>query len=249
VSGGSCFSSISLDLTVCCDFLVRHLLRTAAIDTMIQLSPASTEMFDTGRVMKVVDAQLDGAVAAFMELFSLWANVIKLLFMFMFVFYLGIVELRSGSSISMVVFLISMPFVMLGVDLVLLVATANEAARKDFEAMETDDDWTSFVVQASFMRQVVTTFRKGFMVTNTFMMLHEIFGEAAFEADMFSKKVQWGANMFPKLCQSLVAGYVGVRVVQGDLPVATFIVFLNTITTFGPTLGAIFTCLFNGAKD
>jgi hypothetical protein len=60
--------------------------------------------------------------------------------------------------------IIGLPFVMLAVDLILLFLTAGPAAKKDYLAMEADDIWTSFVVQASFLRQVVTTYRKGFKV-------------------------------------------------------------------------------------
>jgi len=137
------------------------------MDTVSQLTPMYQELYDTGRVMKVVDVQLDGSVTAFLTVFELYGSLVKLLFMFLFTAYLGVEEQRKGSSWILVASIVGLPFVMLAVDLILLSITAGPAAKKDYVAMEADDIWTSFVVQASFLRQVVTTYRKGFKVVAT----------------------------------------------------------------------------------
>mmetsp|Transcript_58041 Transcript_58041/g.114229 ORF Transcript_58041/g.114229 Transcript_58041/m.114229 type:complete len:915 (-) Transcript_58041:167-2911(-) len=227
-------------------------LRTAAVDTVLQLSPVYHELYDTGKVMKVVDVQLDRAVSAFLTTFDLYSSLVRLIFIIFFAIYLGVDQLNTygsdGSSLLLAIFIIAIPFVMFGVNLLLLLATAGTASRKDYAAMQSDDNWTSFVVQASFLRQVIITYRKGFKVTAAFTELHNLFNHKAFEADQHSKRTKWAATMFPKLCQAVVAGFAGLAAAKGTLPVATFVVFLSTVTKFGPTTFVVFTNLFDVTK-
>lgn len=42
---------------------------------------------------------------------------------------------------------------------ILLRLNIAEASRQDLEAMTDDDEWSSFMVQSSFLRRVITTYR------------------------------------------------------------------------------------------
>lgn len=66
---------------------------------------------------------------------------------------------------------------------------------------------------------------------------------------MHNRRARWLATMVPKLCQALVGGFVGIAAAQGYLPVATFVVFLSTITNIAPTLGTLFMNFFNGKSQ
>ena len=49
-------------------------LRSASLSTMVQLTQANCEVYDAGKLLKIIDDQVDGALEAFFNLFKLFSN-------------------------------------------------------------------------------------------------------------------------------------------------------------------------------
>jgi len=223
-------------------------LRACVMDTVTQLTPLGEEEYDVGRVMKIADVQVEDAVqASFVAWFSLYANCVKLVLVIGFIVYTSVSQylLSDDERLLLLVFI---PFLMICGDALLLEYTIRPAADKNSCAMEADDAWSSFMVQASFMRQVITSFRKGFVVTKHFEAIHTVFNGKAFQAAQFSKCTQWAANTIPTFTATLVTVLVGLLVASGSMTVPVFVVFVRSINSFGPTLGAVFGDLFTIGK-
>ena len=223
-------------------------MRGLCMDTVIQLSPSSQEIFDVGRVMKTSEVAVDGAIgASWMQCFDLYANLVKLICMILFIMYTAYAQAKLSRTPALLL-LIVVPFAMLALDFILLQMSIRTAAVKDLEAMHADDEWSSFMVQAAFLRSVITTYRKGYAVTERFGMIHDVFNKKAFDADKFTNLTKWNAGAIPTACAAVVMIIVGTAVENGQMTVPAYVTFMSTISSFSPTLGAVITDLFTIGK-
>lgn len=218
----------------------RKHLRSAVMNVVTQLSPHEQEAFSPGRVVKLIDSHIDQALVGYFEAFPLVASLFKLFCQIGYVFYLGGEQMVAGTSSTVIFFFVLQPFVMLAIETAFQLSHMREAFKLECDAIEAGDAFESLVVELNFLRSLVTTYRKGFEVTELFEALHSNFNAAAFEAANLSLKASLASSMVPKISEAAVAGVLGNAVVGGKLDFATFIVFLNTIRSFGPTLSAVF---------
>ena len=229
-------------------------LRTAAMDIITQLTPEYEEQFDTGRVMKIADVQIDLAVhTTWLACFNLYGNLFKIIAMIAFVFYSAIAVSypnfpEEEDKEPNLMFLVVIPFGMIIMDMLWLYLKIVPASEKNHAAMEADDKWSSFMVQASFLRHIITTYRKGFNISKDFEKIHKDYNDVAFDAAYFAKNTQYMANFFPTFTAALVMVFAGFEVMEGKIPVSTFVVFTNTVNSFGGVLAGVFMDLFNIGK-
>ena len=245
------------------------------MDTATQLTPAFEETFDVGRIMKTSEVAVAGAVeSTWMACFTLYADLVKLGCMVLFICFTAIEQAQLTNTPELM-YLIVVPLVMIAFDAGLLQvsitsllcivytqesnslyincanrvqATIKEASERDLKAMGADDEWSSFMVQSAFLRQAITTFRKGFMVTNSFGKIHGSFNSQNFDATWYSKRTQWGAGAIPSIVEAVVLVIVGRSVERGEMSVGAFVVFMSTIASFSPTLGAVIMGIFEVGK-
>ena len=167
----------------------------------------------------------------------------------MFLFLLATISVQAEvNNAPDLMWLMATPFVFIIVDTVLFVKSFKEGARKNDEVMHAGDEWGSFVAQISFLRPVITNFRKGFTVTDMFRRIYQTYNDKAFKAAMYTKHTQYAANMLPTIIASFVMIVLGSRAMSGEITVGAFVVFMNTINAVGPTIGDIFMCFFNIGK-
>mmetsp|Transcript_67725 Transcript_67725/g.153253 ORF Transcript_67725/g.153253 Transcript_67725/m.153253 type:complete len:508 (+) Transcript_67725:43-1566(+) len=143
------------------------------------------------------------------------------------------------------ILLIAAPTVMGIMDAALLVISIKPVLDKSLEAMEEDDAWSSFMAQATFVRQTITTFRKGFAVTENFSQIHQQYNKANYIAGRYKLQTKWRANMFPQMTAAVSMVMIGDLVLRGQLTVAQYIPLIGTLYSFGPTLAAGFMDCFN----
>lgn len=153
------------------------------------------------------------------------------------------------------------------VDIILLAVVRPHASQKDLSALEANDEWVSLVAQSSYLRLVITTFRMGYgksycfhlfnvlvvhvllvhiffafplESTRKFSEAHTRYTAKAFDAGLFSVHSKWTANSMPSITACFVLIFAGVSVQKGQMTVASFVVFMNTIQAFGPAVEASF---------
>ena len=126
----------------------------AAVHTLIQLTPDGEEIYDVGRATSTVDPCLEVAVDTFMEGLELFSSCIQ--FTFTLAFIVGLTALLDATKLLNIVLLV---FVMVVLNVTLLVATIKRAAKKEYRALEAEDVWFSFLVQANFLRSVIKEYR------------------------------------------------------------------------------------------
>jgi len=179
--------------------------------------------------------------------FQLYANLVKLSCMVLFIIFTAFDQAAQNDSPALL-FLILVPFGMIALDAVLLKLSIDEASEKDLTAMTADDEWSSFLVQAAYTRPVVTTFRKGFMVTRQFDEIQKAFNQKAYVASSYTVQTKWQAGAIPTACAALIMIFVGSAVERGQMTVAAYVVFMSTISSFSPTLGGVIMEIFNIGK-
>jgi ABC-type transport system involved in cytochrome bd biosynthesis fused ATPase/permease subunit len=82
-------------------------------------------------------------------------------------------------------------------------------------------------------------------VTDDFEQIHKSYNDKAQRANLFSVNVQWLANLFPAIAVMMLMILVSERVVRGEVALPAFVVILNTVKQFGPTLSDVFMNIFN----
>jgi ABC-type transport system involved in cytochrome bd biosynthesis fused ATPase/permease subunit len=206
--------------------------------------------------MKIADVQIDLAIqTAWMACFNLFGNLFKIIAMYAFVIYTAVsVSFKTSLKPQCttcnpdLMALIIIPFGMILMDAAWLSYSIYPASEKNLKAMEADDIWSSFMVQASFLRQVITTYRKGFKISETFEKIHKNYNNQAFEASLFSKNTQYMANFFPTISAALIMIFAGQQAIKQAMSVSTFVVFTNTVNSFGGVLAGVFMDLFQIGK-
>jgi ABC-type multidrug transport system fused ATPase/permease subunit len=83
------------------------------------------------------------------------------------------------------------------------------------------------------------------VVTDEFERIYSAFNDRSHEAAMFNLNIQWIANFIPSVATSFVMVFAGLKVIAGEMTVPAFVVFLNTMNNFGPTLSAVFMNIFH----
>jgi hypothetical protein len=78
-------------------------------DTFLFLSFFQTWI--EGKVVDVVETQIEGAVAGFLELFVFSSNAFRLFCQFAYIFWLGAQEVRSGATIDIILFFMLQPVI------------------------------------------------------------------------------------------------------------------------------------------
>lgn len=219
-------------------------LRSMAVDTVIQFS-SEVEGFDVGRIIKTNERDVNVAIeTSWLACFRLTGNLVKLAFMMFFLCLTSIDQARLAGEPSINA-LIIIPLVVIALERILLGLTFKKASHYNVAAMEADDIWSSFLAQLSSLRTSITNYRKGFMVTHEFERLYKAYNKANFGASYFALHTRWGATLIPSFGSALVMLVVGNQVIEGNIELSAFVVFLNTMNQFGPTLSALFMNFFD----
>jgi len=178
---------------------------------------------------------------------QVFGSIIKLFFISIFMLSTIYVQAESNDAPELLWLMIT-PFVLIVTDAALFVKTFTKGARKNNEMMHADDEWGSFVAQASFLRQVITDFRKGYAITAMFKEVHQLFNVTAYKAATHQRNAQARANMFPTLIASFMLVFLGWKAMTGQITVGAYIAFMNTINAVGPTIDSIFMSFFTIGK-
>ena len=117
-----------------------------------------------------------------------------------------------------------------------------------YEAMLADDRWCSFMIQVSNLRHLITTYRRGHIVTDEFRQVASEHIKADWVATMYSNDVSWLANSIPNVIASVLLFVAGQAFFEGRLELGFFVTLIDTCNSFGAILGAIFALVFDICK-
>lgn len=216
-------------------------LRTAMMSTMVQFTPAAEEAFDTGRVLKIADEQTAFAIRkSWTAIFVLFEKVIQLLIMCAFVIYVA--------GRERLWFLVAVPVMIIVADGLLLSITMPLGSSLSYQAMLADDRWCSFMIQISNLRHLITTYRRGHIVTAEFATVASEHIKADWTATMYSTDVGWLANSIPNVIASVLLFVAGQAYFDGRLGLGFFVTLIDTTNSFGAILGSIFSLVFDICK-
>ena len=117
---------------------------------MTQFTPAAEEVFDTGRIMKIMEKQTERAVElVWDEFFDVVSKLAQLLCMIAYVLYIAI---DYGIHDEELVFLLLLvPFFMVVIDYVIFIDCKDRVVSLNFQSFQSDDAWSSFVAAKGAM--------------------------------------------------------------------------------------------------
>ena len=81
-------------------------------------------------------------------------------------------------------------------------------------------------------------------VTAEFESLHNAYNKKNFASGQYNLEVTQIGRLVPTIGVSVIALLTGIIVVEGKLSLALFVVLLRTVSSFAPTLGAIYSNVF-----
>jgi len=243
-------------------------MRENMMTTMLSFSPHSQEHFPTGKVSKIMESQVENAVATtWAAVFKLEGALFQLMFQTLFMIYLqwGLPGLEPTGYSKCVVdcadgddddctcdfvpplIVTCIPIAMIVFDTFLLKLYIKAQSELSIQVMDKADAWSSFLIESANLRPLITTFRRGYAVALEFQGLHKEFNGKNFKANMFEAGTLWKAKWFPTLLAVFFIYYGGgnlLKLAPADRNVGTFVAAYNTTNAYGGTLGNIFAAVF-----
>lgn len=214
-------------------------LRTALVSTLIQLTPEEAERQTTGLTQRVVDDQVQRAVArTWTGVFDMYTDVARLVVMVAISFWLV-----SGVSAGLFVYFI--PVVMVLCDAVIFLQNIVKQSALVRRAMEAADVHGEFQHEISNLRNLINAYRNGFEMSAKYRDKHALWDALNFEAAQHEARAQWMAKVVPGILAATLLYTAGVEVRdQPSQPVGEYVALLQTTIMFGGALSSIFSAAF-----
>jgi len=145
-------------------------------------------------------------------------------------------------------FVILAPFVVLIGQAAVFFWCKDTIIEQNITTMEADDQWSSFVVERATIRNLITNFRSGFREAKQFESIHRDFNNIWADADGYWGVVLWRVASVAEVIAALFLGFGGKLVLDGKMPVGSFVTALGAISSFGGVTASIFQAIFDLMK-
>ena len=199
---------------------------------MTQFTPAAEEVFDTGRIMKIMEKQTERAVElVWDEFFDVVSKLAQLLCMIAYVLYIAI---DYGIHDEELVFLLLLvPFFMVVIDYVIFIDCKDRVVSLNFQSFQSDDAWSSFVAERAAFRSMINNYSWGIPEQQEFETLHKSFNDKHFASALHTHFAQWRVNTVSAVMWAILLVAGGSLVLHGNLSTGAFVTLLNTTYQFG----------------
>eukprot|EP00662_Eupelagonemidae_sp_cell21_P057141 gene57141-biopygen76836 len=134
--------------------------------TMLQFSPSSEAMHSSGKVVQTMEHHVENVVrTTWTGFFDLYKDTMKMVVMIFFEYYLFV-----QGNLPLIFYFTPIP--MLAVDGLLLWAKFGEQGKRAMACSVARQKWVDSLLESSRLRQLITTYRRGYYVTEEFSAFH-----------------------------------------------------------------------------
>lgn len=218
-------------------------LRTAIMDTTIQLNNASIEEFTTGRVTKIMEESVKEAI------FSGWVSVFHLIQdIFMIVINLAWVVFLSIEGRS---YILLFPALIAFVDYIIYECQNTKLTNLAKQGLLAGELWCDFFTEATDLRRLITDYRMGLDQAMTFSTQHAQYNKDDFRANELKRRTLYAATYMPAIIIGFIFGCSSTRWFSEDsaTSLALFVTLVSVVKEYGNSLNSIFRhfCTFSDA--
>eukprot|EP00662_Eupelagonemidae_sp_cell21_P056625 gene56625-biopygen87085 len=128
------------------------------------------------------------------------------------------------------------PFASIAFNVVLLRSCAARQAQLVGEALDCDENWNGCVDENGDMRDIVTGYRKGPVVSEKFTSSHKEASNVHFTSQCFESNVMWVAHWFPRAMISVLIFVYAGEVMDGRMEVGSMVALLQGLKVLGENL-------------
>lgn len=190
--------------------------RRSLMATLLQLTPAEAENFTTGKANKIMDDQVGNAIATtWSAVFDVWSQGLQLVAMLGVSWYINLSNELMSEEMKLV--LCALPLAMIVTDTALLQSSAPKQSKLTSKHMEQSDVWGNFIISSADLRPVVTSYRQGNEVADSFESLHKTWNGMAFTAGNHLADTMWSAKAVPTLLAAALLFVAGREAMKDNI--------------------------------
>jgi len=201
----------------------RLILRSAAVETSLQLTALSSEIFPAGTVMGIIAEDIAEVLdKCWIGLFKFWGQVVQIIVLIAWTAYIT----RESPALLLI------PLSQFVCNVVVLYFRINEQIRLHTNFINTDDHWKDAVMEWASLKDLIIAYRQGLGIGNKFVDIHKKSNAQGFKLNQNTTTT----NAILKYISGFftISGYIiaGNLVFSGDYKPSNFMLLMSTIFKF-----------------